>query len=592
MEQIKLSKFDYYSRTLFEGTLDTLFDGDTTTKAFAGWNNIAYKSEVVINFRGLVYLEKLRFYDGQGSQVVKIETSNLLNTNEKRVTIFEGATDKWNTWREYLVGKEIKFIFLSVISAKEEYPAEFEFYGEYITPKIGFYPFISKDTPTISKDKLGICSGNWIDPKLASPFKVVRLWHEVNWVTTSKRGEYRFDNGQGLFNGTKIINDYKALGIKPILVLQNSPIWLLNGPNSTHRIEGIPTPFGSNLEDINSYKDISEVYAAYAKYFKDGFIYEIGNEPDKTWQVKGIGEVDKYDAYYTPFEYGAYVYSAYKAIKTACPEATVTMAGLAHMDWRYILAMYDWFVDNTEEKTWPKGLIVNFHIYCNDSTGQRKGTKGISPEDYKLADKVKEFVSVVKGIDPTIKVINTEFGYDTNNSIQSPKIEGDKQVIQGVWNVRTFLQLALAGVDYSCIFNMADEEGSADTNNDWLFNESGIITSESQGWKPKKGYGIIEEFSDILEDKIYTIQFNGSNEYYLLPTDHSEEITINLVSDQMLEYSLEEIDTEEPEVENKPELLLSYNSTGEVDLVNLETEVKLLMNKYKLNKLDVGWKVF
>lgn len=179
MEKISLTKFDYYPRTLFEGTLDTLFDGDINTKAFAGWNNIAYKSEVVVNFRGNVFLEKIKFYDGTGSQVVKIESSNSLDINEKRVTIFEGATDKWNTWREYLVNKEVKYIFLSVITAKAEYPSEYEFYGEYRTPKKEFKPFEITKPATISKDFLGICSGNWIDPNLVKPFNVVRLWHEV-----------------------------------------------------------------------------------------------------------------------------------------------------------------------------------------------------------------------------------------------------------------------------------------------------------------------------------------------------------------------------------------------------------------------------
>lgn len=273
------------------------------------------------------------------------------------------------------------------------------------------------------------------------------------------------------------------------------------------------------------------------------------------------------------------------------------MAGLAHMDYKYILAMNDWFIDNTVEKEFPKDLIVNFHIYCNDSTTQRSGTKGISPEDYDLANKVKEFVSVVKGINSSLKIINTEFGYDTNNSIQSPKIIGDKQLIQGVWNVRTFLQLALGGIDLACIFNMADEEGAADTNNDWLFNESGIITSESQGWKPKKGYYIVEDFSKTLGGKTWNISFKGETSsgvynYELTTPDNLNVITITTTDTNITYTSTIIVEDEDPVEVVESKLLINYSSAEEPDITKLEKELEVMMNLYKLNKLEVGWKKF
>lgn len=609
--ELVLRQDQFRSKKMFEGELGNINNGKTDDVLFAGWNDLAYGSEVYADLGTLTNLEKVTYFDGAGSQVLKIQTSKTFSRAEARKTVWDKATIKFNEWQDVPVNDTVRYVFFVMSSPKQQFPSEIKFFGTQTTAPAPYIPFTKPQT--IGKASMGVDSGIW--PPVESHFMgYTRLWFEWQWVTSATKGEYRFSNGDAAFSGKATIDKYTAAGIKTVLCLQNSPKSLPNGPNKTHLIKGLPAPYGANLENPASYKDYADACAALVKELGTSTQYELMNEWDRTWKVAGEGETE-YDSYMNAVEYAAFFYACYKAMKAVNPSVVIHMGGMLYHNWRAVGVMADWFRDNTEEgKFLPAS--VNFHLYCTNAVDQtQESTKGISPEDYKVFEKIQEFVSYCNHFAPGVPVICTEFGWDTNTSSFSTNSYGNAEEVQASFLIRCYLALHMAGVSVAFMYNF--EDWAADNWNAGKFNNSGLLYAEGLGYKPKKSHAIVKQFVDALgvfwwgiskSTNGYSLK-NGSAVIEIMHDPKTQLIKLPIgtttytppvVTPPVVTPPVVEPPVIVPPVVNPPVVTvppapeqqwgLVLESTDEFDHVNFGKELAALMAKYKLNTITAYWK--
>ncbi|MFK7934374.1 MAG: T9SS type A sorting domain-containing protein [Saprospiraceae bacterium] len=278
------------------------------------------------------------------------------------------------------------------------------------------------------------------------------------------------------------------------------------------------------------------------------------NEPDKWWHVylmQGLDylnpEIEQQLGYFRPAEYAAMsaatidgngrnngveniITSRYPngapanagpvSIRSADPNMKLVMAGLSEPNVDYVRAMKFWFDYYRPDLEFPFQAI-NFHDYSNDSNnGNAIGRYAVSPEEDRLREKLEKVVDYRNRYLPGVEVWLSEFGYDTNPySPQSPDCErwcGDcnapdcidkMRELQGQWLVRSYLELAAAGVDRAMMFTIRD---GAPENLGGLYSTAGLTTwadVDSNGYNNKPAWYYVATMKDALENTKYDPTF-------------------------------------------------------------------------------------
>lgn len=648
--------------TFFEGDVKALIDNNTSTKTHAGWSDVAYPSTLIIDLLSQHKLDKIRYYDGSGNQSIKISAKKSLNENEKPQIIFSGATNLYNSWVDINLSSFTfngQFILLELLTPKAEFIPEFEVYGTSLENASTLIPNEFKFNKVLEKNFFGINGFNWIPTNKHNFFPLYRSYHNMPWVANTSINELKFANGAGgAFNGDKLFSEYKSSGITTLLCIQGNPTWLINSvTGNDQRFKA--HPYKAKSTDPSSYTDFCKVLFQYAARYgetkvedskltlKTGITggwdtqprlsglgtlkyMEIQNEPDKNWHT--------INGHYNPFEYAALLSAAWDGhentiqgnvgIKNADPTMKIVLAGMYKMDWKYIKLMDLWFKANRKDKKFCAD-VINFHLVCNDGGEQFTGTKGISPEKFDMEKRVKTFVMDVKEILPNHPIILTEFGYDTNTSIQAPN---DfpltiKEEVQGGWLVRSFLNLANTGIDEAYIYYITDEDYS-DSTKPYLYTMCGLTRPFVDGCKPKLGHTIVKNFISLIGDKKWdvekkvtenlykltninqtgeTLEFHwgktlslssGKTVYNLMDsgltaTVVNSDITLNLISEVPIAvYTIKKEDEiiEIPTEETISNLICGCNLKDTSKLKDFLIELEVLMLKYKVNAIDnVSW---
>ena len=174
--------------------------------------------------------------------------------------------------------------------------------------------------------------------------------------------------------------------------------------------------------------------------------------------------------------------------KNADPDIKIAMAGLAGLGNRYITSMVYWMRANRTD-----GCIAidafNYHTYFGKSftlNGQSI-TVGVSPEEYGLADALSVLIEYRDKYYPGVEVWLTEFGWDTNQSYETPTAAhayGDyvdtpmgkvirAREIQGMWLTRAFLIMSAIGLDKATLY-MCEDTGSNEVTASGKYGTCGI----------------------------------------------------------------------------------------------------------------------
>ncbi|MBQ7907192.1 MAG: hypothetical protein IJ309_04370 [Clostridia bacterium] len=178
--------------------------------------------------------------------------------------------------------------------------------------------------------------------------------------------------------------------------------------------------------------------------------------------------------------------------KNADPDMKIAMAGLAGIGNRYISSMVYWMRANRTD-----GCIAmdafNFHTYFGKTftmNGQNI-TVGVSPEEWGLADALRGMLEYRDKYYPDVEVWITEFGWDTNQSYETPtsahaygtyedtplgRVERSRE-IQGMWLTRAYIIMSALGMDKATMY-MCEDVDTYEVTASGKYGTCGIYYSE------------------------------------------------------------------------------------------------------------------
>ncbi len=319
----------------------------------------------------------------------------------------------------------------------------------------------------------------------------------------------------------------QGLSICP--VIQNNVSWLTNYNSSLYLTKPLDAP-KLNPTSPTSYKNHANfMFQMAARYGnktidnnkirvnsdqikKSGLnllkYYENWNEQNKWWEGR--------PEFFSPYEYCAMTSADYDGhentvflddhnnlgIKTADPNAKLVMGGLAGGTLDYIKAMNFWSKHFRNDKKTPID-VINTHEYSNSLINNNM--QGISPEDFKIREKMEKFVKFRNKYMPDKEIWLSEFGYNTSaNTIYSAPQIGNfsREEIQGIWLIRSFLELAASGIDKAIMYRLSDEEEDYVTGN--TFCTTGLTSKKSLGFLPKPSWFFVY----TLKNNLFNFRFS------------------------------------------------------------------------------------
>ncbi|MFK7807264.1 MAG: HYR domain-containing protein [Saprospiraceae bacterium] len=344
--------------------------------------------------------------------------------------------------------------------------------------------------------------------------------------------------GQGLVLNTAMLRSIPHLADPDLL------------PTSSNRaaiLEQKPIEFGADPLDPNSYLAHADwMYHFTARYGNNTFtsnrlndiitpklnlsetpftglgqleFIENWNEPDKWWYYAGFPST-----YFSAYEYAAMTSADYDGhmqtmslivdpddannvistvgAKNADPNVKFVLAGLANLNLNYVDSMRIWFETNRTADA-IHGLypfdVLNFHHYSDVDTD---GGRGVSPEQDYLRTRLETVTAYRDQYFPDKEVWLSEFGYDTDTTSTKriPQYgfgDYDQREVQGQWLIRSFLEIAAAGIDRAHLYEFRD---ACTANTCGTFQSSGIVESAANDYKPKKSWYYVATLKHIMED--------------------------------------------------------------------------------------------
>lgn len=486
-------------------------------------NKMYYPIQLVIDLEVLHQITDLYVFDTHNKDSIKVYSGSPKNW-KLQGSLYLGG---YNHWKGLTLKDKTRYLMLEFSSTKANI-SEIVLYGKALET--------SSKTPTsythklpLFEDLMGVNAVHNHPMDKLICFGAVREYHSWQWDEGNGNIDYpgypnnqfgwnpSWVGGKNPWNFDKIYQGYKILGIDVSPCLQKNVPYMLQ---EDEKIEWKPIFQNSNAENPNSYKAHSRYMFQFAARYgsekvpsqelmlkpdnteKSGLslirYIENWNEPDKWWRGR--------NGYFTPFELAAMCSADYDGhegslgagygAKTADPSIKFVMGGLANLSLEYIRAMKLW--SDTYRETGFPADVINFHHYSNISGGQQAKLKqAISPEDDSLKYKLREIVEYRDQHLPGKEIWLSEFGYDTNpNSPQGVQAIGEQSEleVQAQWLVRSFLEMAAAGIDRAHVYFFAD----LNSKNPNKFNSCGVVTEKWFKYQPKTSWYYLYCLKEIL----------------------------------------------------------------------------------------------
>lgn len=490
-----------------------------TTTWSVGYKTWYLPSNAAIDLGRDYVVTSIYVYDYTGIGTVTFSYGKPFNWTK----LFTMNTDKYRVWQKHDTNS-IVTRYLQVSRADTSAINEIVIYG---------YPAGPAPTPSPTPDAVSrnitVDKAVGINAFIDDPLDKIRVagfvreyhnwaWDEADQSSSSYPG---YPNNQNKWNPSYagggywfFDNYYTGLYNSGIVIspcIQRSVMWLTG--YDQNKLNNKPVLAGENPEDPFSYAEHADHMYQYAARYasvavndanlklapdqprKSGLnlikYFENWNEPDMWWGSR--------EDYFNPYELAAMTSADYDGhnlkmgstlgVKNADPDAKLVMGGLAGIRIDYLKAMKFWFDFNRDDGKFASD-VINIHHYSTN------GTKGISPEEDKLKDKLKELVDYRNKHLPGKELWLTEFGWDTNpNTTQSaPSLE-----VQGQWIVRGYLASFAAGIDRVAMYMLRD----VDPNSTTKYNSCGLVGPKGN-WTPKPSWYYVYTLRNRLSGMIYT----------------------------------------------------------------------------------------
>ncbi|MBK8807939.1 MAG: hypothetical protein IPO21_15350 [Bacteroidales bacterium] len=496
---------------------------------YTAWN---YPVSVVIDLKHEYQLSNILLFDSNGSG--KIEFYG--GTPFKWDTLSTYNQDQYQKWKNMEVSISTRYVMLTIWE-KNVVPEEIFIYG--VLKQVNTDVVIPVNRPkALMKDFVGL-NGFIDDPvDVLAVGGFLREYH--NWSFTEVAANtFEFNRWSGFWDFDNYYQKLKAAGVTVCPCLQNTVDF--------HGAPGREKPLYLDEDSTNplSYKEHAQLMFQYAARYGTtpvdhsllllnsgqeaksglGYItyYENWNEQDRWWEGK--------NGWWSPFEYAAMSsadYDGHKGelgmgygLKTADANTKLVMSGLAKTDLEYIESMVFWSKFN-RDGSFPAD-VLNFHHYSNDNGGQGSSTKGIHPEADSLKFRMKKLVAFRDTFLPLQELWLTEFGYDTHvQSVQRASAYGSytSYQVQAMWLVRSYLEIAAAGIDRAAMYMSRD----VDVTDATKYSTSGL-TNVKGSWAKKDSWYYVSTLRKQLGDMFFDAEINSGNENVLLYRFRNEDNT-------------------------------------------------------------------
>lgn len=500
--------------------------GNVYTAFDQTYNTIYNPATILVKLFQDYSLSELWYYDSNGKDTIAVYGGDPSHWE------FLGniITDRYNQWRAFAINDTFKFLRLD-FRHPQATVREIVLYGTALGTNLSTPATGNNPAPVAMHTLMGI-NGFVDDPldQFDATAGTLREYHRWDWDEGNGQAGYTgYPNSAYAFSPSYVsIWDfdqyYKDLydrGMSIAPVLQGSPPHIRGNRTSDSK----PIDPSDEPEDPQSYKAHAEyMYQFAARYgstavpaselklrggqsAKSGLAYisylENWNEPDKWWRGR--------DGYFSPFELGAMssadadghegALGPGYGMKAADPNMKMVMPGLATLDLDYLDGLRLWLEYN-RQSGFPFD-VINFHHYSNNASSSfGNSTKGISPEDDRLKERLQAIVDYRNQWLPGVEIWLSEFGYDTNpSSIQGAPAIGpnDEIEVQGQWIMRSFLEIAASGIDRAQLYMLRD----VNNPNPNRYNSSGLTAEKYNQHQEKKSFYYVAGMRNILRDFIF-----------------------------------------------------------------------------------------
>ncbi len=546
---------------------------------FPGWTSWEYPISVVIDLGAPCPVTRLFIYNNTGSAPIRISTGGPLSWKTETVTL-----DGYLQWKEFPLNVTTRYIRITLLQPTSIY--EIALYGQTV-PNPPSKPSRVPEKPHVQPTMDQFIGTNaFIDDPvkmLSAAVGYVREYHDWTWDTEGADHLPRYEPSGAAGGDAWFFDDYyrqlKRSGVTVCPAIQQSdPVYF---PGAS--LDSKPIPKGANPEDPVSYAIHAQHLYQYAARYGDAHVpdsklilapgqprlsglgvlryIENWNEPDGTWHGR--------DGWFSPFDLAAMCSADYDGnqgrmgkeygVKNADPHMRLVMGGLADgLNLEYLKAMKFW-ADVHRHGDFPAD-VINLHHYSNDGTPEQPfRNQGISPEADHIRAKFAKIVRWCHANIPKCQVWVSEFGYDTNprSPIHAPAIGSyTSEEVQAIWLVRSYLELAAAGVDRAAMFMFRDVK----TDGTGVFETCGMVTEKGQ-WKPKPSYYYIATLKNRLKgmrfanripsgkDHVRIYRFAGKpGDAYVVWCDTSDDLRVRNVSFRVGGASATRIDFKDGEM--------------------------------------------
>ncbi len=513
------------------GLGDALAYTPTTSSSLISWPH-----KVLIDLKGTYNITKLRVHDGTG-----IPTINwYAGTTPFNISLIAGPIplmgyDVFN--EQNVTANGIRYIILEQIDNLTRFPSEIEIHGSVVSKVLE--PVAVIKPPVDVKQILGSNGFCWETPDVVGLFTNYRLFTELQWFFTDTKKLMVSPANNGGVHFKNQLSAFKNRGVEPLVVLQNSPNYIMNKSATEH--DGNYKPIAWNVTDYNTasnWREIAEVYYKMGAYLGSRQVpitdlnfnttprwpndevnvaesgqnlakwIEILNEPDKNW-----GNPVK-EGYFSPYNLAALMSAAYDGhegtlgkagVKTADPNLKIAMGGIYKLQVEYIKAMHEWAKANRKDGKFPADAL-NFHHYNNTSSsgGQGAGTGSVHPEEGQLITQMQQVIDYRNKYLPNLEIWLSEWGMSTNlGNLKVPELPsyGTREDVQGAWMIRTYLALMKLNIERSYMYASEDED---DANNNSLFGGVGIFKHNTLA--KKKSYYYVSDFINLFKSNNFKLK--------------------------------------------------------------------------------------
>lgn len=559
--------------------IEKLFDGNTDTGWFPGWDSSKYPVKVKFDFGEPVAITKVRYFDGVGKPTMQLFQSDGI----KDTLILTTELGGYMSWQERDIesGLKTQYIIMTISDIQGDIPIkEIEFYGGSDVVVVPPTPPTNFKKLTGDALKIGLNGFHWIPNDLV-PLPNIRVYQMSQWTWTIN-GIMVEPTYQGNGNYDKYFTALKELGVEAVPCINTIPDWM-SKDGSLRMCD--PKYTGDKPSDYIDFAEYVWQYVARygskihpndllkvnqnprwngdpANQKKSGLnllkYVEFENEPDRPWN----------DAMhkYTPEQMAALMSALwdghegtmgqYVGVKNADSDIKLVLPGLAEININYLAKMKTWFEVNRKDKRFCAD-VINVHHYSNISNPKWPSHsvnlvngRGISPESDLLELRLKGLRQFVdNNFNKDIEVWFSEFGYDTVLSsnpwiCQYPQLYGsyNAEELQSMWLQRTFLIGLSCGMDKLYLYNGIDENTASSGN---LFASSGVMYGEipsiGASFGKKISYKALQKllidldgfrfYADRSNKDVKVLEFRkGSTKryFYWSPTANDTKVNIHI----------------------------------------------------------------